>query len=425
MVARIGAFRAFPRSERLWIAFAALLLSMAPARSEPALAQPAPGSGWTDADKWAWSKIESGQEADFDKREKCAPAPPADPEHKRDKAWDDPCRKVSAGFLQDILTKAPWREATPFKGVFITHAKVDGDIDLENARLVRAFGIRDSLFDGAMKLMRAKTDGLIGLVGSLVSGMVNAASLHSGVSLLLMQSSFEGDLLLIGAKVAGQISIVDASVSGTLKAEPIQAHDMFARGTKFEGDVKIIFSEMSNNLDLRGAELTNLNLSNTSIGGELSLAGGSRQPLQWKKVNDKPAILNLRNAHVGGLVDTKEVWPSDGRLQLRLEGLKLDHLGGFEGGTGQEMRERGGWWDEWVRLDPDYSPAPYAQLVAVMKAAGDSDAADDIQFLGRERAREAICTKDARSFNCALQNVLGYAVGYGIGKYSFFALSIG
>ena len=64
----------------------------------------------------------------------------------------------------------------------------------------------------------------------------------------------------------------------------------------------------------------------------------------------------------------------------------------------------------------------YVQLVAVMKAAGDSDAADDIEFLGRERAREAICNRDAWLFNCLLQNVLGHDVGYGIGRFIFRAL---
>jgi len=145
---------------------------VAAARFDPALAQLAPKADdmrtepvntWTDADKWAWSKIESGQTADFDQRENCGNGWASDPERESDPAWDDPCRKVSARFLEDILTKAPWREAVPFKGIVITHAKIDGDINLENARLIRGFWINVSLIDGAVNLRRVRTDGLIGL----------------------------------------------------------------------------------------------------------------------------------------------------------------------------------------------------------------------------------------------------------------------
>ena len=37
--------------------------------------------------------------------------------------------QLSARFLQDLLTKAPWREATPFAGVRIVGARIAGDID--------------------------------------------------------------------------------------------------------------------------------------------------------------------------------------------------------------------------------------------------------------------------------------------------------
>src|ERR1700730_8824527 len=76
----------------------------------------------------------------------------------------------------------------------------------------------------------------------------------------------------------------------------------------------------------------------------------------------EPGALNLRNTHIGNLMDAKGAWPAKG--QLRLDGFSFNHLGGFEGETGLEMRARGmDWWNKnWARLDPDYSPAPNAQL---------------------------------------------------------------
>jgi hypothetical protein len=67
--------------------------------------------------------------------------------------------------------------------------------------------------------------------------------------------------------------------------------------------------------------------------------------------------LNLRNAHIGNLTDTKDAWPSKG--QLVLNGTTFEHLGGHQGPTEQEMLKRGAeWWDEnWAALNPKYSPS--------------------------------------------------------------------
>ena len=72
-----------------------------------------------------------------------------------------------------------------------------------------------------------------------------------------------------------------------------------------------------------------------------------------------------------------------------------------------------------MRLDPDYSPAPYAQLAAAFTNSGDRDAADDIRYLGREREREAACKETWLRGSCFLQTVLGSVAGYGIGAYTF------
>jgi len=79
-------------------------------------------------------------------------------------------------------------------------------------------------------------------------------------------------------------------------------------------------------------------------------------------------------------------------------------------------------WDNWARLDPDYSPASYAQLATAFTNSGDRDAADDIRYLGRERQREAACEGTWPRGSCFLQTVLGSIAGYGIGTYTFKVL---
>jgi hypothetical protein len=79
------------------------------------------------------------------------------------------------------------------------------------------------------------------------------------------------------------------------------------------------------------------------------------------------------------------------------------------------------WWDNWARLDPEYSPAPYTQLAAAFTKLGDRDAASEIRYLGREREREEAWKKrEWGSF--FFQSALWAVAGYGIGLYTFRVL---
>ena len=116
-------------------------------------------------------------------------------------------------------------------------------------------------------------------------------------------------------------------------------------------------------------------------------------------------------------MDAMDAWPAEG--QLHLDGFSFTHLGGYEGDTGPEMRNRGmEWWDKhWARRDREYSPAPYAQLASALTAQGDRDAANEIRYLGRVRERE---TQTGWSY--IWSGALQWVAGFGIGNYTFLVL---
>jgi hypothetical protein len=79
------------------------------------------------------------------------------------------------------LTRVPWRDAVPFEGVRIAGARIVGDVDFENAKLIRPIEIFASRIEGAIKLSHARTDSLILLDGSLMDGALTADSLPRAI----------------------------------------------------------------------------------------------------------------------------------------------------------------------------------------------------------------------------------------------------
>ena len=109
-------------------------------------------------------------------------------------------------------------------GIQITGARIVGDIDLENAKLIRSISILDSRIEGPINMIRARTDSLISLAGSVMSGRLDADGLHSESDLFLTHGVFKSEINLNGAKIDGDVvSPEPGSTASWMRARCISA----------------------------------------------------------------------------------------------------------------------------------------------------------------------------------------------------------
>lgn len=400
------------------------------------------------AEGWVWARVKQDKIADLNLR--CDPGGKTRLDPHDNAGWDDPCRKIPAGFVTDVLTAPRWRDRIGRHGFRLQGARIDGDMDLANADIRTEVWIDASRIDGGVDLAGAHLTGVLSFRGTRVRGDFFAHRLHADSAIGLGDhATLKGNVTLLSARVGGALDMGNSAFEGSFEAEGATiGKSLLAYNAHFAQPVNLTFTQIAGGINLAGATANLIDLTNAVIENDLTL-GATASQLQWRCLGLPPAdssgdkapsapswplgdqswhsascasgdvpTIVLRNARIGALQDTAASWPPN----LDLEGFKYDHLGGVGGTGAADMRKRSPeQWRDWLDRDRVFSTQPYTQLASVLLAAGHRDTAEAIQYFGRERERGEALARGDWSTGTWL-TFLWAVAGYGIGTYTFRVL---
>lgn len=196
---------------------------------------------WSPPEQFVWTQTLSGNTTDFNT--KCHATP--DPQDGAEPEWDNKCRMVRGSFIEEILTKSPWRDAVPHQGLLLSGARVTGGLSLVNAKITPAVAIVNSLIEQDLDLTRAQLMSFFTIEGSNVLGRFRASKAHT-----------KDDISLRAGTYHNEVNFEDVKVNGSIDAIGATFRDRFVGSNSYVGgSVALDKARFSNGLWLDGARI--------------------------------------------------------------------------------------------------------------------------------------------------------------------------
>ena len=291
------------------------------------------------------------------------------------------------------------REGAQFADVDLINAKIGGQLSMIKARVTgklnmnslevtRSLLMREGAQFADVDLINAKIGGQLSIIKATVKDKLDMRGIQVGSGLLMRERAKFAEVDLRGAKIEELLDLSQANVSGKLNMDRIQVRGpLLMRGTTFTEEksarsINVLFATIDADLDLSGASLPSLDLTGTTIGGELRLTQGSFASA-WLP----GAQLILRDTKVGTLqgapaADTLAAWPDT----LELRGFTYDRLGGFTVKNAPAIAASSvALWKDWLQKQQKYTPQPYEHLAKVLRDTGYQTEATKILYASKKR----------------------------------------
>jgi cytoskeletal protein CcmA (bactofilin family) len=190
----------------------------------------------------------------------------------------------------------------PFAGVQIANAQIEGDLNLENAKLIRPIKISGSRVDGTITLRHVRTDSIISFDSSLLNGDFNAGGLRSESDLYLNGgTTFNGRLELNSATINSDVDMTGANIDHTLDAAFLKVGGSLSMSSDEQHkasfkDVILTGAKVTEQIDMTGASIDGTLDGNLLQVGDLHMNSEGRNKASFKDVI-------LTGAKVTGQID--------------------------------------------------------------------------------------------------------------------------
>ena len=300
--------------------------------------------------------------------------------------------------------------------VDLAGAQVRETVEIDGSTINGSISMKDKGRYGSVLLRSTDVHRQISLQGSQVDGDLDIQEIRTPGSLLLGRSRFR-KIRIVVVDVGGTLSLDESTVRGdTLIGSSTIGRGIRSRNATFMGTLDVILSQIKGNIDLRGSQLTVLDLSGSQADNALQLASDGHI-VMWTK-DTRPKI-NLHQTRVGSLQDVASVWPE--RLERELDGFRYNRFGGLQSNPMDSGYHRPvDWLIRWIEADESYTPQPYEHLAEVLEASGQHSKADQVRVANRDRERDQYPIGTFQWWWLGAQKLaIGY--GYGLGPFRLLA----
>jgi len=362
-------------------------------------------SSWTPAEKRLLDEVHKGKQIYFrdDNRKLNAP--------RTSNSWGEE-RSVGAKLLEWLCTDKAAQKHVHRRGIRIAGVKVEGRLDLESAEVPFAIELTRCALTGSLDMWGATLRGLSLSRSEVRAVRAGGARIETN---LVLNNGFvsHSEVRLVGAKIKGDLVCSNARLNGehgrALTCDRMEVSgSVFLKG-RFEasGEVRMVGASVQGSIECDNGRFRNpsgvaLNCDGIRVQGDVYLRGGLSADgvvtlagasilgwLFWTDIEQpQSAVLDLRGAQVGTLVDDDGSWPESGNLYL--DGFHYDHIAD-QAPMVHPLRL------EWLRRQPVpkrtglsrimsrrkeylFSPQPYEQAAKVLRGVGHDRASRKIQI---------------------------------------------
>jgi hypothetical protein len=405
----------------IMVAFLALAPGTAlaqPAAAEEAACGAPAHPNWTAQEKFAWARICGDEVADLTKEP--GYGGPIDP-----RAGQLPDNRVlSKHFIETILTEEKYRRALKRHGVRITGARFKEHFDLQNIKLEVELWFEQCQFDDGVDLSYLQSSQPVAFNRSKVTKSLNFYSVQLVPDLWVSDSVVDA-VSMVGAHVGRTLNLSKSKI-GTSDEDSLNlsgidigtdllmeggdfrivslsgarvGHTLSMANSRFAAQIDLRYSQISGELDFRGAAfMDDVDLTGARVGGAFLLGRPavsnercdreasppqSQRGTCWAAVPNDEAALIARYSHIGIIPRLSDAWPRDLRIVgLTYDGIAYDVSGDPDDEIANVHNDFKGWFAR-----QGNSRQPYEQLANVLQARGEIETATAVRYAEREHDR--------------------------------------